>query len=60
MRALSQLLYFLGSIPGLSFLTRMASNLSRASSFTSRGASAARSMTASRKNKTEESEENSQ
>lgn len=59
MRALAQLLYFLGSIPGLSFLTRMASNLSRARSFTSRGASAVRSVSASKKNKAEDSEEDS-
>ena len=29
MRALAQLFYFLGSLPGLSFLSRIGSNLSR-------------------------------
>ncbi|MGK0309662.1 MAG: hypothetical protein ACJAT5_000634 [Lentimonas sp.] len=56
MRALAQLLYFLGTIPGLSFFTRIGSNLSRMGSFTDRAVAAKRSVSGTQNKKKEDEE----
>ena len=58
MRAIAQLFYFLGSIPGLSFLNRIGSNLSRIGTFSDRAVATKRSLSQARnKNKQEEESE---
>lgn len=60
MRALAQLFYFLSTIPGLSFLSRIGSNLTRVDSVTREGAAAARSMSNLKKTKKDENSDKSE
>ena len=54
MRALAQLFFFLGSLPGLSVLSRIGSNLSRLSSVSDRAVAAKRTISPKKTNKDNE------
>ena len=59
MRALAQLFFFLGSLPGLSILSRIGSNLSRLSSVSDRAIAAKRTISPKKNDTNKENSEES-